>query len=141
MICHTLKEIRENHHSGDFVWKPGYSVTDDYSGIDNEPVYGKLLFDESNPNSTIIFQEDHLFYNPHTGKDEIRPKKQILKDYPYFSIADTFPEVKLLYLNRIQNQIRQLTNKLDYYVNLSFQIQNYNKFDYRLTDKGKSENA
>lgn len=91
--------------------------------------------------STIIFQEDHLFYNPHTGKDEIRPKKQILKDYPYFSIADTFPEVKLLYLNRIQNQIRQLTNKLDYYVNLSFQIQNYNEFDYRLTDKEKSENA
>ena len=114
MICHTLKEIRENHHSGDFVWKPGYYATDDYSGIDNEPVY---------------------------GKDEIRPKKQILKDYPYFSIADTFPEVKLLYLNRIQNQIRQLTNKLDYYVNLSFQIQNYNEFDYRLTDKEKSENA
>lgn len=71
MICHTLKEIRENHHSGDFVWKPGYPSTDDNSGIDNEPVYGKLLFDESNPNSTIIFQEDHLFYNPHTGKGQL----------------------------------------------------------------------
>lgn len=141
MICHTLKEIRENHHPGDFVWKPGYPSTDDNSGFEETPLYGKLIFDESDPNSKIIFQEEHLFYNPSTCRDEIRSKNHILKDYPYLSIADTFPEVKLLYLNRIQNQIRQLTNKLDYYVNLSFQIQNYNEFDYRLTDKEKSENA
>ena len=140
MICHTLKEIRENHHPGDFVWKPGYPSTDDNSGFEETPLYGKLIF-ESDPNSKIIFQEEHLFYNPSTCRDEIRPKNHILKDYPYLSIADTFPEVKLLYLNRIQNQIRQLTNKMNYYIDLSFQIQNYNEFDYRMTEKEKQENA
>lgn len=141
MICHTLKEIRENHHLGDFVWKPGYPSTDDNSGFEEAPLYGKLIFDESDPNSKIIFQEEHLFYNPSTCRDEIRPKNHILKDYPYLSIADTFPEIKLLYLNRIQNQIRQLTNKMNYYVDLSFKIQNSNEFDYRLTEKEKQENA
>ena len=141
MICHTLKEIRENHHPGDFVWKPGYPSTDDNSGFEETPLYGKLIFDESDPNSKIIFQEEHLFYNPNTCQDEIRTKNHILKDYPYLSIADTFPEVKLLYLNRIQNQIRQLTNKINYYVDLSFQIQNYHEFDYRMTEKEKQENA
>ena len=141
MICHTLKEIRENHHTGDFVWKPGYPSTDDNSGFEETPLYGKLIFDESDPNPKIIFQEEHLFYNPSTCRDEIRPKNHILKDYPYLSIADTFPEVKLLYLNRIQNQIRQLTNKMNYYVDLSFKIQNSNESDYRLTEKEKQENA
>lgn len=141
MICHTLKEIRENHHLGDFVWKPGYPSTDDNSGFEETPLYGKLIFDESDPNSKIIFQEEHVFYNPSTCRDEIRPKNHILKDYPYLSIADTFPEVKLLYLNRIQNQIRQLTNKMNYYVDLSFKIQNSNEFDYRLTEIEKQENA
>ena len=141
MICHTLKEIRENHHLGDFVWKPGYPSTDDNSGFEETPLYGKLIFDESDPNSKIIFQEEHVFYNPSTCRDEIRPKNHILKDYPYLSITDTFPEVKLLYLNRIQNQIRQLTNKMNYYVDLSFKIQNSNEFDYRLTEREKQENA
>ena len=141
MICHTLKEIRENHHLGDFVWKPGYPSIDDNSGFEETPLYGKLIFDESDPNSQIIFQEEHLFYNQSTCRDEIRPKNHILKDYPYLSIADTFPEVKLLYLNRIQNQIRQLTNKMNYYVDLSFKIQNSNEFDYRLTKTEKQENA
>lgn len=139
MICHTINEIKAHHKSGDFIWKPGYSSRNG-SGITEYPLYGQIIFEESNPESDIIFKEHHLEYNPETNQDEIQIKEYTLKDQPYLSIADTFPEVQLLYLNQIQHHIRKLNEELKYYNDLSFLIQNYKEDTFRIiTDT--TENA